>query len=124
MIDFENAALVKLHSTDNDAYAKLLTPMLIPGEEIVQSYRTVRDGVVFTDKRIFVINIQGVTGKEKDITSLPYKKIQAFSLETAGVIDIDSELQLWFSGLGIVRLEFSAGSDIGLICRLISQGVL
>jgi hypothetical protein len=47
-----------------------------------------------------------MSGKKRDFTSLPYSKIQAFSIETAGTFDLDSELDLWFSGLGKVRLEF------------------
>ncbi|MBR2883689.1 MAG: PH domain-containing protein, partial [Clostridia bacterium] len=72
----------------------------------------------------FVINIQGMTGKKKDITSLPFSKVQAFSTETAGVLDMDSELELWFSGLGKVKLEFAGNTDIGKICKLISDLVL
>lgn len=80
--------------------------------------------VVFTTKRIFAINIQGITGKKKDFSSLPYSKIQAFSVETAGVLDLDSELELWFSGLGKVKFEFTARSNVSEICRLISERVL
>jgi hypothetical protein len=40
---------------------------------------------------------QGITGKKCDFTSLPYSKIQAFSIETSGSFDQDTELDLWFS---------------------------
>ena len=66
----------------------------------------------------------GVTGKKKDITSLPYSRIQAYSVETAGVIDLDSELELWFSGLGKVRFEFGCRADVSAICRAISELML
>ncbi len=124
MIDFQNASLLKLKPTDNSDYAEILTPMLADGEDIFYSFRGIRDAVVFTNKRIFAINIQGLTGKKKDFTSLPYKKIQAYSIETSGMIDLDSELELWFSSLGIVRLEFVSRTDVNAICRLISQNVL
>ena len=42
-----------------------------------------RDCVVFTSMRIIAVNVQGITGKKKDFTSLPLAKIQAFSVETA-----------------------------------------
>ena len=80
--------------------------------------------MVFTNKRIIAINIQGLTGKKKDISSLPYSKIQAFSVETAGVLDLDSELELWFSGLGKVKLDFVANANVSEICRMISLQVL
>ena len=78
MIDFQNSSFLKL-TRATGTFDSLVAPVLINGEEIVDSYKTVRDGVVFTNKRIFVINVQGITGKKKDITSLPYSKIQAFS---------------------------------------------
>ena len=80
--------------------------------------------MVFTNKRIIAVNVQGVTGKKKDFTTLPYKKIQAFSVETAGVLDLDSELEMWFSGLGRVKFEFSGKVDVAYICRIISNFVL
>lgn len=83
-----------------------------------------RDYVVFTDKRIISVNVQGVTGKKKDFTSLPYSKIQVFSVETAGVFDMDSELEMYFSGLGKVKFEFSGSSDIVKIGQLISSLIL
>ncbi len=91
---------------------------------IVSSFQTVRDGVVFTNRRIIAINIQGVTGTKKDFTSLPYNKIQAFSVETAGILDLESELELWFSGMGKVRFEFAGNSEVAAICRTIGQFAL
>lgn len=124
MIDFKNAEFLKLRPVENSTYANDIEPMLVSGENIISTFRAIRDGVVFTNKRIFVINVQGITGKKIDYTSLPYSKIQAFSVETAGVIDLDSELELWFSGLGKVKLEFISKADIGSICRMISNRVL
>lgn len=124
MIDFKNAEYLKLKPVDNSTYAAAIQPMFVSGESIIGTFRAIRDGVVFTNKRIFVINVQGLTGKKVDYTSLPYSKIQAYSVETAGVIDLDSELVLWFSGLGRVKLEFIARANIGEICRMISEQVL
>ena len=124
MIDFKNASFLKLNPVDNQTFAPMIRPMLVHGEEIIQSFKTIRDGVVFTTKRIFAINVQGITGKKKDFTSLPYSKIQAFSVETAGVLDLDSELELWFSGLGKVKFEFVSEANVSRICQIISEKVL
>ena len=124
MIDFQNAAFVKLSSVHDKTFADQIQPMFVDGEEIVGTYQGVRDGVVFTNKRIIAINIQGITGRKRDYTSLPYSKIQSFSVETAGSFDLDSELILWFSGLGKVKFDFSLGTDIAEICRVISERVL
>lgn len=124
MIDFKNASYFKLKPVSNSTFAPTITPMFVPGEEIIGTYQTVRDGIVFTNKRIIAINIQGLTGKKKDFTSLPYSKIQAYSVETAGVLDLDSELELWFSGLGKVKLEFTSNANVSEICKMISMHVL
>ena len=75
-------------------------------------------------RRIIAINVQGLTGKKKDFTSLPYSKIQVYSVETSGVFDLDSELELWFSGVGKVKFEFTSNSNVSEICKSISNYVL
>ena len=124
---FRNFAIL-LQDTDeheNRFWEKLFAAALAPGRDFhFIAFRGMRDGVVFTNKRIFAINVQGITGKKKDFTSLPYSKIQAFSVETAGTFDLDSELELWFSSVGRIRFEFTAGADIARICSVISQYAL
>ena len=124
MIDFKNADFLKLKPANDSAYADIIKPMFVSGEEIIGTFQAIRDGVVFTNKRIIVINVQGITGKKKDVTSLPYSKIQAYSVETAGVLDLDSELELWFSGLGRIKLEFVSRANVSEICKIISMHVL
>jgi hypothetical protein len=74
--------------------ARQVEGMLILGEQVIACFKGVRDGVVFTSKRVIAFNVQGITGKKTAYTSLPYKRVQAFSIETAGVVDLDSELHL------------------------------
>jgi hypothetical protein len=124
MIDFKTASYLKLRPVHDREFSEMVVPMFATGEEIIQSFKSIRDGVVFTNKRIITINIQGITGKKKDFTSLPYSKIQAFSVETAGHFDLDSELDLWFSGMGRVRFEFIAHANVSEICRMISEHTL
>jgi len=122
MIDFKNGDFIKLKKTKE--IPKLVLDFLIEEEKPISAYKTIRDIVVFTTKRIIAINVQGVTGRKKDFTSLPYSKIQAYSVETAGTLDLDAELELYFSGLGKVRFEFSGACDIVAIGRVISRYVL
>lgn len=124
MIDFKNAGFFKLKPLENSTYSDVLTPMFVDGEQIIAEFKGIRDGVVFTNKRIIAINVQGLTGTKKDFTSLPYSKIQAFSVETAGILDLDSELEIWFSGLGRVKFEFVSQANVSGICKLISDRVL
>jgi hypothetical protein len=124
MIDFEKASVFKLAECDPSEIAAGVAPLLVDGEQVVAAYKGPRDHVVFTTKRIVAVNVQGITGKKKDFTSLPYSKIQAFSVETAGAFDLDAELELWFSGLGKVRFEFKGRADIRAIGQMIAGYVL
>lgn len=124
MIDFEKASVFKLSPARTADFAPAVEPLVIQGEQIVFCFKSVRDFVVFTNKRLIAVNVQGITGKKRDFTSLPYNKIQAFSIETAGTFDLDAELDLWFSGLGKVRLEFRGGADVRAISHLIASYVL
>ncbi len=125
MIDFNsNGFFARLSKTKNDEYSKLISDFLIDDEHIVGAYKSVRDGVVFTNKRIITINIQGLTGKKKDFTSIPYSKITTFSLESAGVFDLDAELEIYMSAVGKVKFEFTGSTNIAEICKVISTYAL
>ena len=124
VIDFQNGTFVKLGPIDPNSLARELEPLLVEGEEVLLAFKGMRDSVVFTSKRLISINVQGLTGKKRDYTSLPLNRVQAWSVETSGTFDLDSELDLWFSGLGRVRLEFKGNVDIRRISHLIGQHVL
>lgn len=124
MIDFKNSSYIKMSKTNPDVVAKDIQPLLIGGEAILGVYKAMRDYCVFTNKRVIAVNVQGMTGKKKDFTSLPYSKVSAFSIETAGIFDLDSELEMYFSGLGKVKFEFSGASDIVAIGKSISEYTL
>ena len=124
MIDFKNGSLFKLKKNSITTHVSSIQPLLVPGEEIISEYTALRDYIIFTNKRIIAVNVQGVTGKKKDFTTLPYSKIQAFSIETAGVLDLDSELEIYFSGLGKVKFEIAGRNDIAEIGKIISEKIL
>ena len=124
MIDFKNGTFVKLKQINPAEIEKNVAPLLINGEQILSAYKAMRDFCVFTNKRVISVNVQGLTGTKKDYTSLPYSKVSAYSIETAGTFDLDSELEIYFSGLGKIRFEFSGACDIVKIGRIISEFVL
>jgi len=124
VIDFQNASYVKLGQIDYSEIAGQIDPLLIEGEQGFVAYKGMRDYIAFTSKRIIAVNVQGITGKKKDYTSLPFAKVQTFSLETAGTFDLDAELELWFSGLGRVKFEFKGKTDVAYLNRLVAHHVL
>ena len=124
MIDFQNATYAKLGRIDYSEVAAQIDPLLIEGEQSFLAFKGIRDYIVFTSKRIIAVNVQGITGKKKDYTSLPFAKVQTFSLETAGTFDLDAELELWFSGLGRVKFEFKGNTDVAYLNKLVAHHVL
>jgi Bacterial PH domain len=122
MIDFDNKAIFKLKQ--NADYAEKVSELLLDDEEIIDSFKSMRDGVIFTSKRIISVNVQGITGSKKDFTSLPYKNIVAYSIETSGTFDLDSELEIYFSAIGKVKFEFTGESSMLQISKVISNHVL
>ena len=122
MIDFTKASVFTLKQ--DDEYRKMITSLLLDDEQVIESYKSIRDGVVFTNKRIIAVDVKGLTGKKKDYTSLPYKNIVAYSIETAGTFDLDAELEIYFSSLGKVKFEFKEDSDIVEISKIIAGYVL
>lgn len=116
--------LMNLKSVSVSQIRPEVSEILVPGEDIIQCFQTVRDQVLFTSKRVFVVNVQGITGKKVSYYSYPYSKVQYFGIETAGVLDIDSELVLVFSDGNRLQFDFKAGVNIKGICAGISKYIL
>lgn len=69
-----------------------------PNERVQKAYILIRDFFIFTDRRLILVDKQGLTGHKVDYHSIPYKSITHFSIETAGHFDLDAELKIWVSG--------------------------
>ena len=113
-----------LHELDKKDIRKEILTLLVDGEEVIASYNTIRDQVIFTNKRIITANIQAVTGTKKSFYSYPYSKIQYYGVETAGVLDIDSELILDFADGVRLSFDFTYKVNIEKICSTISSFIL
>lgn len=98
--------------------------LLIDGEEPHKAYKTVRDTAVFTSKRIIVVDSQGITGKKKEIYSLPYKSITMWSPENAGTIDFNSEVELWTRGAGRIKITLGKKVDVREFEHLLANEIL
>lgn len=104
-----NAATVDVQQATQE-YGRLLTA----GEIVELSYILVRDAVLFTNRRIILIDKQGVTGKKVEYMSIPWRSIHRFSVETAGHFDLDAELKVWVSGHAepVLNQKFSRSVDV------------
>jgi len=124
VIDFQSNALFKLTPISPNEMLAPIRSFLIDGENVLAVFKTIRDQVVFTNKRIIAANVQGLTGKKVDYTSIPYSKIQTFSVETAGTLDLDCEIDVYISAVGKVRFEIRGNFDIVAFNRILSEHVL
>lgn len=100
--------------------------LLLEDEKICAAFKTIRDQLIFTTKRIIAIDVQGLTGKRKSFTSMPYSKVQFFSVQTPYAIEIvkDSELELTFANGFVAKFEFRGEVNITAIGKMISSYVL
>ena len=78
-----------------DDLAEKYEQLIAENEEIIVGFKVIRDTFIFTDKRLILVDIQGMTGRKTEYLSVPYGKITKFSIETAGHFDLDAELKIW-----------------------------
>ncbi len=114
-----NAGVVKTEELV-EKYGKLLTE----GEEIEIGFKVIRDTFMFTNKRLILVDVQGLTGKKQEFLSIPYKSITAFSVETAGSLDLDADLKIWARGLPLIQKKFNKKVNIYDLQSLLSKHVL
>ena len=125
-VNFNQDSVWNLKPIRVDAVKGEVNGLLIGGEEVVMAFQTVRDQLIFTNKRIIAVDVQGITGKRKSFSTMSYSKIQYFSIQTPGFAELipDSELFIMFSNTFTAKFEFKGDVDIGKIGRMISEYVL
>ena len=98
--------------------------LLGAGEEMQHAYRLARDVFIFTNRRLLLIDRQGISGEKVEYLSIPYASIVRFSVETAGTFDLDAELKISTSGEGgFVQKTFSKAVDIYEVQALLAEYV-
>lgn len=85
---------------------------LFSGEQVIGCYKGIRDLIIFTDIRIVSIDVQGITGKQKVIVTIPYTHICEMTIETSGYLDIDTDLVLRTTAGTIMAYSFRVGQDV------------
>ena len=117
-VNFNSNSVFNLKPINVEGVRKEVDGLLIGGEQIEFAFQTVRDQLIFTNKRI--------TGKRKSFATMPYSKIQYFSIQTPGFLEMipDSELYIMFTNGFTAKFEFKGAVDIGKIGRILSEYVL
>lgn len=112
---------------NNDAILKDVGPFILDNESVLHSFKLVRDLIIFTDKRLILIDVQGTTGRKRTYEILPYYSISRFAIETAGTFDTDSELKIYISSATqpTYSLELGRNADhVYEIAKTLSSAIL
>lgn len=103
-------------------YGKLLTE----GEEIEIGFKLLRDTFIFTNKRLILVDKQGITGSKTEYLSINYRQISRFSVETAGTFDLEAELKIWISSETVPSIvkKFNKSVDVYEVQKILAHHVL
>lgn len=106
----------------SEKYSRLLTE----SETVELGFKLLRDTFMFTNKRLILIDVQGLTGSKVQYKSLPYKHISRISLETAGTFDLDAELKIWISSENTpsVSKKFNKSIDVYKVQRYLADKIM
>ena len=116
-----NASVVSNEKLEKD-YEKILTK----NEKIEAGFKVIRDMFVFTNKRLLLVDKQGITGRKIEYLSVGYKNISRFSVETAGTFDLDAELKIWVSSEKVpsISKKFNKSVDVYEVQKILASLVL
>lgn len=111
---------------DNNKVEEQLRDVLVPGEQVELAFALIRDLIVFTEKRLILVDKQGMTGKKTSYKSIPYRSISRFTVETSGHFDLDAELKIWISSAmePAEILQFKSDKNIVQIQQALAAAVL
>jgi len=99
--------------------------ILINGEKIEKAFKLIRDMFVFTNKRLILVDKQGITGSKVEYLSIPYGSIIKFSKESAGLLDLDAELKIWVRGEVMpIKKQFGKDNNINEVYQILGQHIL
>ena len=125
-MEFRDKPMQNLMRIKEKDICKNVNELLLDGENVIGAYKTVRDQVIFTSHRIFLVDMQGVTGTKQEIFVYPYRKIQHFGIQTAGIADPlqGSQLTICFADEHEAKFGFIGQEELLLIAKAISRCIL
>jgi hypothetical protein len=113
-------------AVSQEELVKMYGGLLIEGESIELGFKLIRDVFIFTNKRLILIDKQGLTGNKTEIKSVSYKSISKFSIETAGSFELDAELKIWVSSEQEpgIKKQFNKSVNVYEVQKVLASYVL
>lgn len=121
-----SAFLGNTGAVGQDELNKQYSQLLCDGEEIELGFKLIRDMFIFTNKRLILVDKQGLTGSKTEYKSISYKSISRFSVETAGTFDLDAELKIWISSEvhPSIKKQFNKSVNVYDVQKVLAHHVL
>jgi hypothetical protein len=121
-----SALLGNAGAVSQEELTKKYEQLLTEGEEIELGFKLVRDTFIFTNKRLLLVDVQGLTGSKTEYKTITYKNISRFSIETAGTFDLDAELKIWISSevQPSIKKQFNKSVNVYEVQKVLAHHVL
>ncbi|GAB3923940.1 PH domain-containing protein [Mucilaginibacter myungsuensis] len=113
-------------AVSQDELLKKYGQLLIDGEQIELGFKLIRDTFIFTNRRMILVDVQGLTGSKTEYKTITYKSITRFSVETAGTFDLDAELKIWVSSepTPSITKQFNKSVNVYDVQKVLAHHVL
>ena len=120
-----NAILGNASEVNIEKLKEEYASILVNGEHIEKAFKLIRDMFVFTNKRLILVDKQGITGSKAEYLTIPYGSVIKFSKESAGMLDLDAELKIWVRGEALpIKKQFGKDNNINEVYQILSQHIL
>ncbi len=112
-------------STETRKFHAEYGQLLVDGEIIEAGFVVLRDTFLFTNKRLILVDIQGISGRQIEYVSIPYGTIRKFSVQTGGSFDLNAELKLWIGNDSIPQeKKFNKDVNVYEVQKILASHVL
>lgn len=102
---------------EHGVWARLMSP----GEQVQDLVRLPRTTLLFTNRRLILVE-EGMTGRQVDYNSIPYRSITHFGVEAGGQFAADAELRIWIAGrTAPIEKSFGKDADVYAVQAMLAQ---
>ena len=119
MLEIKDKMVIKVSVAKPEITKDWAEDLISEHEYISMGFSSLTYNLVFTSKRIIIMNAKVITKKKKEFTSIPYSSISYYSIDTEGFLKNSTGLEIFVKDLGLLRIQFNSETDIKEIGKLI-----